>query len=159
LAELFVESTPMAKLTRLVVALVIEMVLLHVIRRVVVIVRLGDSHCVGLSDSHDFMIRLVERLIDSCLHRSPGTSTTEAAEANRNCKYNKNTCYDLAYDRSVPVAVARTNNNWAHIGGANNNWAHIGVVGIIGRLWVVDWLCVSVRGCICISVGLGRTLS
>ena len=149
MAELFVESTPMAKLTRLVVALVIEMVLLHVIRRVVVIVRLGDSHCVGLSDSHDFMIRLVERLIDSCLHRSPGTSTTEAAEANRNCKYNKNTCYDLAYDRSVPVAVART----------NNNWAHIGVVGIIGRLWVVDWLCVSVRGCICISVGLGRTLS
>jgi len=120
-----------------------------------VIVRLGDSHCVGLSDSHDFVIRLVERLMNSCLHRSPGSSTTTEANKNRKANYENDTCYDVAEDRigmvrvAVTVAVA-TNNNWGHIGG---------VVGVGIRWWVINWLCVSVCCCICISVGLGRSVS
>ena len=47
------------------VSLVVEMVFLHVVWRIIVLVRLGDSDCVDLSNLDNFLLWLVEWLVYS----------------------------------------------------------------------------------------------
>lgn len=47
------------------VSLVVEMVFLHVVWRIIVLVRLGDSDCMDLSNLDNFLLWLVEWLVYS----------------------------------------------------------------------------------------------
>ena len=76
------------------------MFFLHVVWRVIVLVRLGDSNCVNLSNLNNFLLWLVEWLVYPTWDGShPGTQTTVKAAAQKSCNYYKNTSYDVEYNR------------------------------------------------------------
>ena len=156
------------------------MVFLHVVWRVIVLVRLGYSDCVDLGNLDNFLLWLVEWLVYSTWDGSPSTQTTEKAAAQKSWNYEQNTSYDVANNRSCPaLGLSATEAvDCAAIGTGTTaavvNWAIAIVVGWIvcvvgvalGVVWIVivartnnnNWIYIvgGVRWCVvnwlCVSV-------